>query len=92
MQVFARVYSTFPSLLYVETPALPRFASRSVTMRGGLHRVLDLAYTLTSIITFMGGASPPWSGVRGDRRTFGPRRLGRVLDALWALFVLFFAS
>ena len=39
MQVFARVYSTFPSLLYVETPALPRFASRSVTMRGGLDRV-----------------------------------------------------
>ena len=34
-QVFARVYSTFPSLLYVRTPALPRFASRSVTMRGG---------------------------------------------------------
>ena len=35
MQVFARVYGTFRSLLYVETPALPRFASRSVTMRGG---------------------------------------------------------
>ena len=34
-QVFARVYSTFPSLLYVRTPALPRFAPRSVAMRGG---------------------------------------------------------
>ena len=37
MQVFARVYNTFPSLLYVKTPALPRFASRSVTIRGGPH-------------------------------------------------------
>ena len=79
MQVFARVYNTFPSLLYVETPALPRFASRSVTMRGGLLRVLDFAYTLTSIITFMGGASPPWSGVRGDRRHFVPAPFWRVL-------------
>ena len=91
MQVFARVYNTFPSLLYVETPALPRFASRSVTMRGGLLRVLDEHYTRTSIITFMGGASPPWSGVRGDRRYFESAPFWRGLGPRWALFSLFFA-
>ena len=60
-------------------------------MRGGLDRVLDFAYTGITMITFMGGASPPWSGVRGDRRYFGSCPLGRVLGALWALFSLFFA-
>ena len=91
-QVFARVYNTFPSLLYVRTPALPRFASRSVTMRGGPHpRVLDFVNTQPD--TF-----PPWEGLRplggGYAETvdlFGPPPLGRVLGALWALCSLFFA-
>ena len=92
MQVFARVYNTLPSLLYVRTPTLPRFASRSVTMRGGRNPpCVGFSYTQPIHFPFMGGASPPWSGVRGDRRPFDHPPLGRVLGPCWALFSLFFA-
>ena len=63
----------------------------AVSMRGGLHRVLNPFNTQTTFITFMGGASPPWSGVRGDRRHFDVAPFWRVLGALRALFSLFFA-
>ena len=66
MQVFATVYNTFPSLLYVETPALPRFASRSVTMRGGLLRVLDPFNTQTILHHLHGRGFAPLE--RGTRR------------------------